>query len=75
MEGCFRCVGTVFYSTFKQLEEKLDPLNEIDLYCLHRVFLPHINAALDAFVESWNNHPISGERNFSPNQLFVRGAL
>ena len=73
----FRCVGTVFYSTFKQLEEeeKLDPLNEIDLYCLHRVFLPRINAALDAFVESWNNHPISGERNFSPNQLFIHGAL
>lgn len=73
----FRCVASVFYSTFKQLEEeeKLDPLNEIDLYCLHRVFLPRINAALDAFVESWNNHPISGERNFSPNQLFVHGAL
>ena len=73
----FRCVGTIFYSTFKQLEEeeKLDPLNEIDLYCLHRVFLPRINAALDAFVESWNNHPISGERNFSPNQLFIHGAL
>ena len=73
----FCCVGTVFYSTFKQLEdeEKLDPLNEIDLYCLHRVFLPRINAALDAFAESWNNHPISGERNFSPNQLFAHGAL
>ena len=52
----FRCVGTVFYAIFKQLEEeeKLDPLNEIDiiLYCLHRVFLPRINATLDAFVES-----------------------
>ena len=70
----FRCVGTIFYSTFKQLEEKLDSLYEIDLYCLHRVFLPCINAALDAFVESWN-HPISGERNFSPNQLFIHGAL
>ena len=71
----FRCVGTV-YSTFKQLEEEeLDPLNEIDLYCLHRVFLPCINAALDAFVESWNNHPISGEKKFSPNQLFIHGAL
>ena len=49
----FRCVGTVFYTTFKRLEdeEKLDPLKEIDLYCLHRVFLARINAALDAFVE------------------------
>ena len=72
----FLCVGTVFYSIFKQLEEeKLDQLNEVDLYCLHRVFLPHINASLDAFAKSWNNHPISGERNFSPNQLFVHGSL
>ena len=49
-----RCVGSVFYSIFKQLEEeeKLDPLNEIDLYCLHRVFLPQINVCLGAFVES-----------------------
>ena len=30
----FRCVGTVLYETFKHLEEeKLDPLNEIDIYC------------------------------------------
>ena len=73
----FRCVGTVFYSTFRRLEEEqqLNPLNEVDLYCLHRVFCPRINAVLDAFVESWNNHPISGERNFSPNQLFIHGAL
>ena len=27
------------------------------------------------FVESWNNHPISTERNMSPNQLFIHGAL
>ena len=26
-------------------------------------------------MQSWNNHPISGERNFSPNQLFIHGAL
>ena len=73
----FRCVGSVFYSTFRQLEEdeKLDPLNEIDVYCLHKVFIPRINYALHAFMESWNNHPISGERNLSPNQLFIRGAL
>ena len=70
-------LGSVFYSIFKQLEEeeKLDPLNEIDLYCLHRVFLPQINVCLGAFVESWNNHSISIEQNMSSNQLFIHGAL
>ena len=43
--------------------------------CLHRVYLPHINASLTAFVESWNNHPLSSERNMTPCQLFVRGAI
>ena len=72
-----RCVASVFYQDFKHLEEneKLDPLNEVDIYCLHRAYLPRINAALDAFVESWNNHPISSEQNFSPNQLFIQGAM
>lgn len=72
-----RCVITLYYDTFKSLEEsgKLDPLNNIDLYCLHRVYLPRINACLDAFVESWNNHPLSSERNMTPSQLFVRGAI
>ena len=73
----FRCVASTFYSAFKQMEEdgRLDPMNEIDIYCLHRVFEPRINAALGTFSESWNNHPISGERNLSPNQLFIHGAL
>ncbi len=54
---------------------ELDPLNDIDIFCLHKVFRPRINSALNAFVESWNNHPISTERNLTPNQLFIRGAL
>ena len=39
-------------------------------------FLPRINRALDFFVESWNNHPLSTEHNRTPtNQLFIEGAL
>jgi len=56
-------------------ENKVNPLNETDMYCLHYVFLPRINAALTAFVDTWNNHPISTEHNLTPNQLFIRGAL
>ena len=72
-----RCVGVVFADTFRQLEEEehLDSLNEIDLYCLHYVFIPRIDLALKEFIESWNNHPLSSCGNFTPNQLFVRGAI
>ncbi len=73
----FRCVGVLFYNTFRKLEEDnhLDCLNEVDMFCLHWVFTPRINAALQSFVESWNNHPVSTARNQTPNQLFIQGAL
>ena len=73
----FRSVGVHFYDTFRMLEDegKLDPLNEVDLYCLHYVFKARINAALEAFIESWNNHGVSTVNNLTPNQLFVQGAI
>ena len=72
-----RCVSSIYYGVFKQLEDegKLDPLNELDVYCLHKVYLPRINTALKSFVESWNHHPVSTEQNLSPSQLFIRGAI
>ena len=72
-----RCVTSLFYSKFRDFEESgiLDPLNEIDIFCLHFVYIPLINSALDSFIESWNNHPISTERNRTPNQLFIEGSL
>lgn len=73
----YRSVGVVFRDTFCQLEEEghLDPLNEIDLFCLHLVFLPRVNAALKSFCNPWNNHSVSTANNMTPNQLFIRGAL
>ena len=73
----YRCVVVLFHDAFYSLEQegKLDPLNEIDLFCLHHVYLPRINSALQSFIESWNNHSISTEHNLTPNQLFIRGAL
>ena len=37
----FRSVGSLFYDTFRALEDydKLDPLNEVDMFCLHYVYL------------------------------------
>ena len=54
---------------------KSDALNEVDLYCLHYVFLPHINIYLLEVQESWNNHALSSEGNKSPLQLFVEGSM
>ena len=70
-------MGVVFADTFRALEadDHLDCLNEVDLYCLHFVFLPGINSVLTQFVESWNNHPLSSAHNLTPNQLFIRGAI
>ena len=69
-----RCIASIFTTTFRSLEsnEKLGALNEVDLYCLHYVFLPHINISLLEFQESWNNHALSSEGNKSPLQLFHR---
>ena len=59
-----RCVGSVYGDLFRQMEdeEKLDCLNEVDMFCLHTVFLPRINNTLDSFVECWNN-----EKHWSAN--------
>ena len=50
-----RSVIVLYSNLFRMMEEDeiLDPLNEIDVYCLHLVFLPKIN---ESFQEGWNNH-------------------
>ena len=72
-----RCVSVLFADLFRHMETAgiLDCLNEVDMFCLHTAFLPRINHALDSFVESWNNHPLSTAENLTPNQLFIQGAL
>ena len=72
-----RCVGAIFREKFFELEEHglLDPLNEIDLFCVHYVFLPMLNQCLQQFAESWNFHPLSTEHNLSPEQLFAIGLI
>ena len=72
-----RCVSSVYGDLFRIMEddEKLNCLNEVDLFCLHTVFLPRINDHLDSFVECLNNHALSTSNNLTPNQLFIQGAL
>ena len=70
-----RCVSSSFIDVFYALESDgaLDPANEVDIFCLHLVFLPRINKALADFRGSWNRHPLSTEGNMSPLQLFTEG--
>ena len=70
-----RSVIVTFANTFRQLEanNELDPLNEVDIYCLHLIYVPYINRSLERFVEAWNNHALSTEHNSTPLQLFLTG--
>ena len=72
-----RCVNVLYANLFKEMEadNRLNLLNEIDLFCLHVVFVPRINRDLDSFIECWNNHSLSTEGNLMPNKLFIQGAL
>jgi hypothetical protein len=65
-------VTVTFADTFRELKSEylLDSLNEVDIYCLHMVYLPEIRRGLDTFVSAWNNHPISTEHNQTSDQLF-----
>lgn len=70
-----RCVVSTFSETFRRLENDdiLNPLNEVDMYCLHVIFIPRINKCLTEFKESWNNHGLSSEGNKTPYQLYLEG--
>ena len=73
----FRCVLLVFYQLFCFLEQqgKLDPLSEMELYCLHYVYIPRITRALNAFHDGWNNHAITTEHCSTPLQMFTSGVI
>ena len=68
-------VTSIFAHKFRSFEadDVLDPMNDVDLYCLHHVFLPIINKRLEELQESWNNHALSTEGNKTPYQLFFEG--
>lgn len=72
-----RIVVSRFLNIFLYLENHnvLDPCDELHLYCLQFVYLDLINEALSEFSSQWNNHPLTTETNFSPQQLWVRGMV
>ena len=71
----FQRVTGSFYKLFNEMERVgiLNSLNNVHLYCLHYIFLPRIQKALDMYMSAWNHHPVSSEKNLSPIQLFTQG--
>ena len=51
----------------------LDVENPIHLFTLHSIYLPRINFALHEFMMAINDHRLSTERNWSPNQIWYNG--
>ena len=79
IESIWRVINTAVINMFKDVfalmesDGILDRHSEVDLYCLHFVFLPKINLALAAFSEQWKNHPMRTFANQSPRMLFMSG--
>ncbi len=66
-----------YVKLFTDMENEglLDPMNEEHMFCLHFVYIPRLQRALDEFVLQWNYHPVSTESNLSPEQLFITGCF
>lgn len=61
-------------SLYNKLEDQgvLDVECPLQLFCLHYVYLPRIQVALDYFREAWNNHLLSSAGNHSPLQRSMK---
>ena len=69
--GCI----SFFYHLFYQMEDRgiLDPEVDVDLFCLHTIFLPEIQSHLDSFCSGWSHHHLRTEHNKAPLQMWIEG--
>ena len=67
-----RVMSALYKDLFQYLENNdlLDSLNEIDLFALHYVYVPRINASLAEFQSQWNHHAIRTANHQTPLILF-----
>ena len=72
-----RVSSAVYKDLFQFLENYglLDSLDELNLYALHFVFLPRINASLKEFREQWNHHGLCTVSHQSPKALWHTGMI
>jgi hypothetical protein len=83
VERQWRSVGefvTQMFSTiFEWLKshQDLDRDSAVDIFCLHHIFLPHLNKALAVYVNAWNHHPMSNRdlKGQSPIGMWYKGEL
>ena len=73
----FTGVLKLYYNLFYYMEDSdiLDPSSDMDLFCLHYVFVPRINNHLDICREGWIRHKMSSARERTPLQLFIEGLI
>ena len=69
------CVLSLFINLFLFMENIFifDRTNFIDIFCIHKIFLPRIQRVLDEFRDGWNHHPSSTAKNKTPYQLWMEG--
>ena len=67
-------MSALYKDLFQYLENNdlLDSLNEIDLFALHYVYVPRINASLAEFQSQWNHHAIRTANHQTPLTLFQK---
>lgn len=67
----------LYYDLFHEMEDVnlLDVGSHVQMYALHYVYQPRVNRALDLFLNAWNRHRLSSERNATPIQLWTTGML
>ena len=65
------------YHLFYSLEDEglLDPVDEVDLFSLHWVFIPRLNQQLQSFRSAYAHHKLRTEHSHTPLQLWTRGIL
>ena len=70
------CLSPLYYA-FYSLEDEalLDPTDDIDIFCLHYVYLPRINDQLQTFQQAYCRHKLRTEGNATPMQLWTRRML
>ncbi|PFX15672.1 hypothetical protein AWC38_SpisGene20104 [Stylophora pistillata] len=72
-----RVVIAFYKDIFHFLEDPflLDSKYELDLFAIHYIYQPRINASLEQFVEQWNFHGIRTAGYHSPMALWHSGTL
>ena len=70
------CTGLLYHLLYSLEDEGLlDPFDELDLFCVHLVFIPRLNQQLESFRAAYCRHRLRTEHNMTPLQLWTRGAM